>query len=286
MDMLVKNMKGIIGLDIDGTVTGDPNKIPQEIIDYLAFLSKEGWQVVFISGRTFSLGLDLLKHFPEVYYFSPQCGVSLIQMPEKKILYRQYFDLTALNVVEEVFKDEPTDFILYGGIEVNDCCYYRPNRFEEDLKKYLQEVYTKLPGKWEAVDSFHNLQLNRFPMAKAFGSQEVLLRIKNKLMSHHLFKAEIVKDTYNTRHRLIQITEKEADKGRPISELKKTSISHPIIAAGDDRNDQAMLREADIKIVMPSAPNEMKEIADIIAPPVEEKGIMNALEKAITSLSA
>jgi len=42
-----------------------------------------------------------------------------------------------------------------------------------------------------------------------------------------------------------------------------------------------MLRVADVRIVMSTAPQEVLEEADIVAPPVEQCGIIVGLEEAI-----
>jgi hydroxymethylpyrimidine pyrophosphatase-like HAD family hydrolase len=45
-----------------------------------------------------------------------------------------------------------------------------------------------------------------------------------------------------------------------------------------------MLRAADVKIVMHSAPLEMHALADIIAKPSYQYGIIEALQKALSEL--
>jgi HAD superfamily hydrolase (TIGR01484 family) len=51
------------------------------------------------------------------------------------------------------------------------------------------------------------------------------------------------------------------------------------IAAGDSFNDLPMLEIAGLRIVMASAPWVMREIADYVAPPVEEDGLAVAIEE-------
>ena len=50
------------------------------------------------------------------------------------------------------------------------------------------------------------------------------------------------------------------------------------IAAGDSFNDLPMLEIAGLRIAMASAPQEMKELADYVAPPVEQDGLAAAIE--------
>ena len=53
------------------------------------------------------------------------------------------------------------------------------------------------------------------------------------------------------------------------------------IAAGDSFNDLPMLEIAGLRIAMASAPSAMKEIADYVAPPVEEDGLAVAIEEVV-----
>ena len=56
-----------------------------------------------------------------------------------------------------------------------------------------------------------------------------------------------------------------------------------VIAAGDDYNDITMLKSADITVVMSTAPTEILALADIVAPPAVEMGIIEGLGKAVKS---
>lgn len=58
------------------------------------------------------------------------------------------------------------------------------------------------------------------------------------------------------------------------------------IAAGDSYNDLPMLEAAGFRIAMAFAPEEMKAIADFVAPPVEEDGLAVAIEQVVLPLLA
>jgi hydroxymethylpyrimidine pyrophosphatase-like HAD family hydrolase len=56
-----------------------------------------------------------------------------------------------------------------------------------------------------------------------------------------------------------------------------------VVAGGDDENDLSLLQAADVKIAMPHAPEILRKIADFMAPPVEEQGIIHALKIVIAN---
>lgn len=72
-------------------------------------------------------------------------------------------------------------------------------------------------------------------------------------------------------------------KATALHKLGELSDSHPskMIAAGDGYNDRQMLEVCGLSIVMGDAPDELKAIADYVAPSVDEDGLAVAIEEFI-----
>ena len=81
----------------------------------------------------------------------------------------------------------------------------------------------------------------------------------------------------------LQITHLESTKQHSI--LKVAEIlnieTHEIIGVGDSYNDFPLLMACGLKVAMGNAVQELKEIADYIAPSVEEDGVADVIEKFI-----
>ena len=75
----------------------------------------------------------------------------------------------------------------------------------------------------------------------------------------------------------------KGEAARHLAEIQGMS-TRQFIAAGDSYNDLPMLEVAGFRIAMASAPEEMKAIADFVAPPVEEDGLAVAIEQVILPL--
>ncbi|MCL4374801.1 Cof-type HAD-IIB family hydrolase [Patescibacteria group bacterium] len=58
-------------------------------------------------------------------------------------------------------------------------------------------------------------------------------------------------------------------------QVKKTAV----IGVGDGNNDKVMLLESGLKVAMANAVDEIKAVADYIAPGVDQEGIVDVLEK-------
>lgn len=275
-------MKGIIALDIDGTTTDERHAVNKEVIDYLSVLAKD-WSIIFITGRTFLWGYSVLKFFPFHYVLAIQNGAILLEMPSRAILSKKYLSISILEEMEIICRDEPTDFVIYAGYEYDDVCYYRPQCFAPDLLEYLNKRTLFLKENWVCVSSFDELNIQAFPSIKCFGDFESAERIAKKMEDRLSLHAPLIHDPYAEDYYIVQATHQEVSKGFALIELQhslglKDKI---IIAAGDDNNDRSMLEQADIKIAMATAPDDLLQMADIVAPPASEQGIIVGLKKAL-----
>lgn len=278
-------MKGVIALDIDGTITSQHHAIPSDVVEYLNMLAEDGWQIIFITGRTFLWGYQVLQFLPFHYHLAVQNGAIILEMPSRKIISKKYLHKEIIPVMEQICRGEATDFVIYCGYEYQDLCYWRPSRFSDTLLRYLQRRTTNLKESWESVSEFNSLDLADFPAVKCFGHYEPSLRIAAKIEQDLGLNVPIIRDPYDENYFLIQATHPMINKGEALKNfIKITGYSGVMIAAGDDNNDRTMLAAAHIKIVMESAPKDMQAQADIIAPPATENGIISGLSQALQLL--
>lgn len=272
-------MKGLIALDIDGTVTTTAHDLDPEVIDYFQSLHRQGWKFLFVTGRTFHWGYTVLQGLPFPFTFAVQNGAFLIEMPSRKILVKELLKADRLPLMEEICRGEPSDYTLFSGYANQDKCYWRPERFAPDLRGYLERriEYTKEP--WIAVDHF---DVEEFAAIKCFGKIESGTRIAHKIELHLGLHAPLIRDPFDPEMYVIQATHPDAHKGTPVALCKKLfDLTGPVIGAGDDLNDIPLLKTADIAVAMRTAPEQLFQYADIIAPPAAEKGIISGIREAI-----
>lgn len=278
-------MTGIIALDIDGTLTSTPHSLDSKISDWLYHLDRDGWKFIFITGRPFLWSIQTLKSLTFSYTLAVQNGALLLQMPSKKIIHRKYLSIDTLPKLELISREHETDFIIYSGFENQDWCYYRPHHLSRSLLSYMLERVKFLNEKWQSVQSFSDLPISLFSSIKFFAKENQAFSISEKLEELGLH-APPNKDPFNPEFFVIQGTHLEATKGNALREfIRIMKMTGPIIAAGDDHNDQSMLEVAHIKIVMEKAPIKLLEMADIIAPPAIQLGIIEGLQKALDLLN-
>ena len=278
-------IKGIIALDIDGTLTEEIHVLPEKVIAYLLTLYQEGWAFIFITGRTFNWGYALLKQIPFPYFFAAHNGAILMKMPSQILLSKKYLPAAICPPLEKICRPESTEFVVYSGFENGDKCYFRPSQFTGESLRYLKKRSSAQKEDWIELADFTDLPLTEFPSFKIFGEFGPLKRIVENIEDALEIHIPLNRDAFNSHYYVAQGTCLNVDKGEALRDILRFFPRHvPVIAAGDDQNDVTMLALADIKIAMSTAPAHMLESAHIIAPPAAEHGIIQGLKEAIKLL--
>ena len=67
-------MRGVIALDIDGTITDKDHLISDEVADFFEGLYVNGWTFLFLTGRPLSFAMRTLPKLTFSYYLGVQNG--------------------------------------------------------------------------------------------------------------------------------------------------------------------------------------------------------------------
>jgi len=275
--------KGIIALDIDGTITHTLHDISPDVVQYLHTLSQEGWQIVFVTGRIFSFAYTIVRHFSFPYYLAVQNGADILEMPSQKLVHRSYLTGNEIALLEQVYIGQKEDFIVYAGYDVGDFCYFRPHKCTKPFLQYLGHMQILSKEPWVAVEDFDKDAKSLFSLVKCLGSQEEMQAVHAKIAKIPVLHATLIRDVLTeSPYFLNLVTHHKATKAHALEYIiEKEKIEGPSIAAGDDRNDLAMIQRADIGIAMQNAPKEVLDVADIVAPLAKDLGIITALQEAV-----
>lgn len=270
---------GVIALDIDGTVAGSDHTIPDVVDSFLSRLVGQGWTIAFVTGRTFSYAWTTLKEVTFPFIIASENGATLTRMPDRTILSKSYFEIDRVRELEAAAQSIGTDILLHTGMEEGGQCFYRPARLDQELQRYLKRREALSGEPWLPVDDFPRQDLTHFAYAKCFGTSEELALFESALSNHGRWGISVIRDPLRPSHSIALITHPNAGKGGVVRQLRQL-FQGPVIAAGDDLNDLPMLEASDYSIAMSSAPEPLLAIARIIAPPVEECGIIKGVEMA------
>lgn len=280
--MFFRESRGIIALDIDGTITAEAESIPKEVIDYFFSLYEKGWDFIFITGRPFQWGVRSLKALPFPYALGVQNGALVLEMPSAQVIARKYLGREMLPAFEAVCLENSTDFVIFSGFENQDKCYYRPDRLPPHVLHYVHERAGLLGEKWKVFDTFDELEISSYAAVKCFAKLSEATLLSGQIESRLNLHAPLIRDPFSQEYFVVQATHADATKGGALKAflaLRKTA--GPVFAAGNDNNDLSLLELATVKIAMEDAPEEILKMADIVAPSAEKKGIIQGLEEGM-----
>ncbi len=274
--------QGVICLDIDGTITDCPHTLNERVVDKLNDLYKQGWDIIFITGRPFEWTEKALRPLDFPYELAVQNGVALLKMPSRQVVMTHYLSEHHLIGIEAIAKRLGIDFIIYTGIETQGQCYYLNSFVPKTLLNYGLRRADWLGEKWIGLTSFSEMPPSNIASFKFFAEEPTALSLSQAIEVELGLNAPPNRDPYKKELFVIQATHPLANKGESLRAFLKTKhLNSPVIAAGDDYNDQSMLEAADVRIVMANAPAPLHLFADIIASSAEHLGIIHGLDQAI-----
>lgn len=279
-----RSQKGLIALDIDGTITSYPNEIPLATIQWFESLHQNGWDFIFLTGRPFAWSARTLKPLSFQYYLAVQNGALLLAMPSQRIVIRYNLNKKVLSSIDLICQKFHTHYVIYAGFENEDRCYYCPKLIPPNILDYALNRADSLGEKWISLHSFSELPIDSFSSIKFFTEKALSYPLSQAIEQQAHLHAPINIDPYNQNFFVIQATDSQATKGGILKAFSQGLNYIPIIAAGDDENDHTMFDEAHIKIAMANSPKSLITKSDIIAPPASKQGIIQGLEEAIQLL--
>jgi len=276
-------MKGIIALDIDGTLTGSDHLIDPEVVDYLSLLHDQEWQLIFISGRSFSWGAATLSQLSFPYFFSCYNGAYLISMPDKFVAERHLLDRSILKQVEELCDRFKTGCVIYGGLDYQENSYFIPSQFDEATNAFFEKRCEVTLEKWIPVNAFSEVPFDKIVSIKYFAKESEAEVIADAIETELGLHVPIINDPIDSSYMVLQATHPKANKGDALENFSAICRWSGIrIAAGNDSNDLPMFQKAQLTIAMQDSPLSLRQLATVVVPGVEELGLITGLRTVIS----
>ena len=273
--------RGIISLDIDGTLVRQHEEMSKAICQQLSDLHDQGCILLFATGRTVAWAMKYLTLFQKPFYLAAFNGAILLKMPEKKIIRQK---LLSLKDMEHLFPlIQQHGAIIYEAL-LQERIWCTKGLFSQTILSHIQQRVLKHKERFEEISSFSEIPPTSFASSRMFFFPDsAAFEVSAYLQKNTPFHAPPMKDSIRPEVGIIQVTAKDASKGSALAYLMDL-YQLPSIAAGDDCNDLDMLQEATISIAMHEAPQQLRSIATFVAPPFEQDCIIPLLQKAVLSL--
>ena len=278
--------KGLIAIDIDGTLTAVRDALSPKVIAYLDQLQTDGWKLLFVTGRTLDWSAHLLQTLPFGFFLSAFNGAYTLEYPQKQVIKKCFLSFERIFQVVNLVRSEDVGIAFYGAPDRNNKSFLYRHFASHVLVNHLFARAKAVRDAWTEVDNVMDLPLDSFASMRLFCLPHTAKKLGALIEKQTSLHAPIMKDSYDDGFSIVQVTHGDVSKGHALQAI----ISHlgkmpTVIACGDDHNDISMLKSADIAVVMASAPGEVLALAHVIAPPACDDGIIQGLTNAIARIS-
>lgn len=274
--------KGLIAIDIDGTLTAVRDSLSTEVVSYLKGLHQEGWKLLFVTGRTLDWSLALLNTLPFPFYLSAFNGAYTVEYPENAAIKKSFLSFERVFQVVNLVQNEDVGIAFYGAPDKQNKSFLFRKYASHVLSGHLFARAKALSDAWTEVEHVMDLPIDSFASMRLFCLPHTAKKIGMQIESLSDLHAPMMKDSYDDCFSIVQVTHGKASKGKALEALLHHLKTTPrVIACGDDHNDISMLEIADIAVVMATAAPEVLRHADVIAPPAKDDGIITGITNAL-----
>lgn len=246
-------------LDVDGTIIPyDYEAIPSDKVADAIHKAQKHVTVCLVTGRSFAFTQGVMNKLKiNSGYAVVNNGAQVINIATKEILHEQLIDADAAKEIITFFRSENFPVFVKGSPFVQE---------------YIQDF---------SVDLADNFQPSMIFTPEIFSSDQAD-GIMKKLS--HLSTVTINKTHHKEQGKFgLLICHVDASKANGIFHLEKHIHVSPseMIGVGDGYNDFPLLMACGLKVAMGNAVEDLKAIADYIAPTVEENGVVDVIERFI-----
>ncbi len=264
----------LLVLDIDGTIAGESNQVRDAVIQAISTVQNEGIMVALATGRMYCSTLRFYNtigsQLPIIAYNGawiqdPQTGNLLRHLP------------LPLDTAEELLNYlQQSEFSSSLGI----------NLYVQD-KLYVQEITAKTK-RYATRSEIQPIEIEDLRQVISHQPTKLLALSSNPEVTRELnqdlrqrYDPSKVHITQSTKT-FVEATSPNANKGNAVRYLTEEILglnAENVMVIGDNFNDKEMIEYAGIGVVMGNGPQEVQNLAQWVAPEVEEDGVVAAIEK-------
>ncbi len=265
----------LLVLDIDGTIAGESNEIRQPVLRAIQAAQSRGIQVAIATGRMYRSALRFHREVGSTLPLLAYQG-AWIQDPATQQLHRHWpvSKQTAQQLLD-YFEQPQLRSLLSVHFYINDQLYVR------ELTPETQ-IYSQRSGiEPRAVGDLRQVLTDEPTKVLALSDDTVVIDQLLGSLRQQYTPAEL----YLTKSvaTFFEATNPFANKGtgvRYLAELLGIDAAN-VMAIGDNFNDMEMLEYAGIGVAMGNAPEDVKAVAQWVAPSIEQDGAAAAIEEFV-----
>ena len=269
--------KGIIALDLDGTLLNSQKGLSRTNKDTLARAAQAGWAVVPTTGRFYGAIPQIVRDLPFMRYAITVNGAEVADLESKEIVYKAEIPYSQAVEIMAFLDDYPLIYDCYqdGEAFMTEAMKAQIDLMTDDVnyRKMLKELRQPVNElKAFIAERKKDIQKTQFVTYDA--------AVHKKLMELLPQKFSDIVITVTAKNN-IEINNVRANKGEALWALADY-LGVPrenTVAFGDALNDMAMIKAAGTGVAMANACDEIKAAAGFITLSNDEDGVAYGIKE-------
>ncbi|MBR2027926.1 MAG: HAD family phosphatase [Oscillospiraceae bacterium] len=269
--------KGIIALDLDGTLLDSDKKLSPVNRAVLEHADREGWAIVPTTGRFYGAIPQIVRELPFIHFAITVNGAEVADLSSGEIIYKAEIPYTQAIEMMEYMDNYPLIYDCYQGgesfmtasmkekiDEMTDDAQYR--KMLKELRRPVNELKAFL------AERKQDIQKTQFVTYDVDVHKELMNMLPEK------FDNIVLSVTAKNN---IEINNIRANKGEALWALADyLGVARECtVSFGDAQNDISMIKAAGTGIAMSNACDEIKAVADFITLSNDEDGVAYGINK-------
>lgn len=257
--------------DFDGTLVDKENKYNPKVKKLLSKIRAKKIRFSLATGRAYYGAVQkILAQLKILDNHILHAGAMIFNNKNNVILWEQPISKESVKKIIDYFQKSH----LFFSLETKDYAYM-PRKV--NIPAYTDNLPIRLISEFSDFSSALKILL----IASVNRLSEAQVELHKENLNKHCKDVAFTK--FQWKYFGLDLTSEKATKHTAVLEYERL-LNIPrdqIVAIGDGHNDYPLFTACGYKIAMENAPKELKEIADFIAPTVENNGTVVALQHII-----
>ena len=256
--------------DLDGTLLDPKPEITAHTVEVINSLTAGGMYFTFATARSIYSAIPITSALDINVPCILMNGVSIYDIKNKSYIKSEFIDPAVSAELLRIYKRHGVECFMYRIDDGALTCYY------EKLTSRVMRSFAEV-RKHEYKKPFVQCRLEDYADGYTVyfttrGHYEELLPVKLEAEKiegiDHAFYLDVYDDSW-----YLELFSHKASKSNGLRFLREKYGFDEIVAFGDNLNDLPMFAEADIKIAVGNARDEVKAAADIVIGTNSEDGV-------------
>lgn len=269
-------MKRLYISDLDGTLLSPKPEITPHTAEMINALVQKGMNFTFATARSIYSAVPITSALDINVPCILMNGVSIYDIKHERYIKSEFIDLTVSAKLLSIYKRHGVECFMYRIDNGALTCYY------EELTSRVMQSFAEV-RKNEYKKPFVQCRLEDYADEYTVyfttrGKYDELLPVKLEAEKIEGIDYAFYLDVYDDSWYL-ELFSHKASKSNGLRFLRDEYGFDEIVAFGDNLNDLPMFEQADIKVAVGNARDEVKAAADIVIGSNTEDGVAEWLDR-------